>query len=119
MKKILVIEDNAINLYLMRTILEKTGYRVVEAQDGYRGVERAIAEQPDLILMDIQLPSLDGFEVTKKIQSIEELKKIPIIAVTSYAMVGDKERILKAGCTAYIEKPIEPQSFIEEIKKYI
>ncbi len=119
MKKVLVIEDNEINLYLMRTILQKLGYQVIEAQDGFTGVELAIAERPDLILMDIQLPGLDGYEATKKIRSIEETKDIPIIAITSYAMVGDKEKILAVGCTAYIEKPIEPESFIEELKKYI
>ena len=119
MKKVLVIEDNEINLYLMCTILQKLGYQVIEAQDGFTGVELAKNENPDLILMDIQLPRMDGYEATKKIRAIEETKDIPIIAITSYAMVGDKEKILAAGCTAYIEKPIEPESFIEELKKYI
>jgi len=119
MKRVLVIEDNEVNLYLMRTILQKLGHKVIEAQDGLTGVELAIAEKPDLILMDIQLPVMDGYAATKKIRAIEEIKDIPIIAITSYAIVGDKERILAAGCTAYIEKPIEPESFIEEIKKYI
>jgi len=119
MKKVLVIEDNEINLYLMRTILQKLGYQVIKAQDGFTGVELAIAERPDLILMDIQLPGLDGYDATRKIRTIEETKDIPIIAITSYAMVGDKEKILAAGCTAYIEKPIEPESFIEELNKYI
>ena len=119
MKKVLVIEDNEINLYLMRTILQKLGYLIIEARDGARGVELAIAEKPDLILMDIQLPVMDGYEATKKIRAIEETRDIPIIAITSYAMVGDKERTLKAGCNVYIEKPIEPKSFIEEIKKYL
>ena len=119
MKKVLVIEDNETNLYLMRTILQKLGFQVIEAQDGASGVELARDEKPDLILMDIQLPVMDGFEATKKIRTIKEMKNIPIIAITSYAMVGDKERILNAGCTAYIEKPIEPRSFIEELKKYV
>ncbi len=119
MKKVLVIEDNEINLYLMRTILQKLGHQVIEAQDGFTGVELAIAERPDLILMDIQLPGLDGYGATKKIRANEETKDIPIIAITSYAMVGDREKILTAGCTAYIEKPIEPKSFIEELKKYL
>jgi len=82
-------------------------------------VELAISERPDLILMDIQLPEMDGYEATKRIRATEETKDIPIIAVTSYAMVGDKEKILAAGCTAYIEKPVHPESFIEEIEKYI
>lgn len=118
-KKILVIEDNEVNLYLICTIIQKLGYQVIEARDGLTGVEFAIAEKPDLILMDIQLPELDGYEATKRIRAIEETKDIPIIAITSYAMVGDKEKILAAGCTAYIEKPFRPKSFIEEIKKYI
>ena len=119
MKRVLIIEDNEINLYLMRTIVRKLGYQVIEARDGLSGVELAIAERPDLILMDIQLPELDGYEATKRIRAIEETKNIPIIAITSYAMVGDREKILAAGCTAYIEKPIEPESFIEELNKYI
>ncbi len=119
MKKVLVIEDNEINRYLMRTILQKLGHQVIEAQDGFTGVELAIAERPDLILMDIQLPGLDGYEATKKLRALETTKKIPIIAITSYAMVGDREKILAAGCTAYIEKPIDPESFIKELKKYI
>ena len=119
MKKVLVIEDNEANRYLMRKILQKLGYQVFEGVDGYSGVKIAIAERPDLIIMDIQLPVMDGYEATKKIRTIEETKDIPIIAVTSYAMVGDKEKILKAGCNVYIEKPIEPQSFIEEIKNFL
>jgi len=119
MKRVLVIEDNEINLYLMRTIVQKLGHQVIEAQDGLSGVELAITERPDLILMDIQLPLLDGYEATKKIRAAEETKNIPIIAITSYVMVGDKEKILAAGCTAYIEKPIDPESFIEELKKYL
>ncbi|UYP47285.1 Chemotaxis protein CheY [Candidatus Lokiarchaeum ossiferum] len=119
MKKVLVIEDNETNLYLMRTILKKYGCHVIEAQDGYSGVELAVAESPDLILMDIQLPILDGYGATKKIRSIEKTKNIPIIAITSYAMVGDKEKTLRAGCNVYIEKPIDPKSFIEELKKFL
>jgi len=119
MKKVLVIEDNEANLYLMCVILRKLGCQVIEAQDGLIGVELAINEKPDLILMDIQLPKMDGYEATKRIREIEELKEILIIAITSYAMVGDKEKILAAGCNAYIEKPINPESFIEELKKYL
>ncbi len=119
MKKVLVIEDNETNLYLMRTILQKLGHHVIEAQDGFTGVDLAQAKIPDLILMDIQLPGLDGYGATKKIRSIEATKDIPIIAITSYAMIGDREKILTTGCTAYIEKPIEPKSFIEELKKYL
>ena len=119
MKKVLVFEDNETNLYLMRTILQKLGHQVIEAQDGFTGVDLAQAEIPDLILMDIQLPGLDGYGATRKLRSIEATKDIPIIAITSYAMIGDREKILAAGCTAYIEKPIDPESFIDELKKYI
>jgi len=119
MKKVLIIEDNEVNFYLLRTIIEKLGYQVIEARNGFAGVELARTERPDLILMDIQLPELDGYEATKRIRTVEETKDIPIIAITSYAMVGNKEKILAAGCTAYIKKPIEPESFIEELKKYI
>ena len=103
----------------MRTILQKLDHHVIEARDGFSGVDLAKAEIPDLILMDIQLPGLDGYGATKKLQTLEATKNIPIIAITSYAMVGDREKILAAGCTAYIEKPIDPESFIEVLKKYL
>lgn len=119
MKKVLVIEDNEKNLYLMKFMLEKLGHRVIEARDGAAGVEMAAKEKPDLILMDIQLPVMDGYEATQKIRAIDEIKDIPIIAITSYAMVGDKEKTLAAGCTAYIEKPIDPETFMEELKRYL
>ena len=119
MKKVLVIEDNETNLYLMRTILQKLGHQVIEAQDDFTGVDLAQAEISDLILMDIQLPGLDGHGATRKLRAIEATKSIPIISITSYAMVGDREKILAAGCTAYIEKPIDPESFIEELNKYL
>ena len=119
MKKVLVVEDNEQNLYLMRSILQKMGHQVIETRHGEAGVKRAIQEKPDLIVMDIQLPVLDGYEATRKIRATEETKDIPIIAVTYYAMVGDRENSLAAGCTAYIEKPIDPQSVMKEIEKYV
>jgi CheY-like chemotaxis protein len=119
MKKVLVIEDNEKNLYLMKFILEKMGHRIIEARDGAAGVELACEEKPDLILMDIQLPVMDGYEATRKIRAQEDTKDIPIIAITSYAMVGDKEKTLAAGCTAYVEKPIDPEKFIKELEKYL
>ncbi len=119
MKKVLVIEDIETNLLLLRTILQKIGHQVIEARNGEDGVELAISQHPDLILMDIQLPGMDGYMATKLIQANETAKNIPIIAITSYAMVGDREKILAAGCTAYLEKPIDPESFIEEVRKYI
>jgi len=119
MKKILVVEDNETNLYLIRFRLEKSGYEVIEAGEGAVGVELAGKEKPDLILMDIQLPDIDGLEATKRIRASEADAEIPIIALTSYAMVGDREKALAAGCTGYIEKPINPETFIAEIEKYL
>ncbi len=117
-KRVLVIEDNGTNLYLIRFMLEKSGYEVIEAREGATGVELAGKEKPDLILMDIQLPDIDGLEATKRIRASEADSDIPIIALTSYAMAGDRERALGAGCTGYIEKPINPETFMTEIEKY-
>ncbi len=119
MKKILVVEDNEKNMYLISFILKKKIYEVIEATRGEEGVELAIKERPDLILMDIQLPGIDGLEATKRIRASKADGEIPIIALTSYAMTGDKEKALAAGCTGYIEKPIVPETFIAEIEKYI
>ena len=118
MKKILVVEDNENNLYLMKFMLEENGYQVVEAVDGVEGVKLAAIEKPDLILMDMQLPLLDGYEATKQIKANEKITNIPIIAVTSYAMVGDREKTLKAGCNDYIEKPINPETILTKIEQY-
>ena len=118
MKGVLVIEDNDNNLYLIRFILEKNGYEVIEARTGISGVEAAVKEKPDLILMDIQLPDINGYEATRRIRASEADGKVPIIAITSYAMTEDKEKALEAGCTGYIEKPINPETIIMEIEKY-
>jgi len=119
MKRILVVEDNTTNLYLINFILEKKGYEVIHAKSGEEGVEVAIKEKPDLILMDIQLPGIDGMEATRRIRNSKANGKIPIIAITSYAMAGDKEKALAAGCTGYIKKPINPETFISEIERYL
>ncbi len=119
MKKILVVEDNETNLYLIRFILEKNGYEVIEAVEGAVGVELAVKEKPDLIIMDIQLPDINGLEATKRIRASEADSEIPIIALTSFAMAGDREKALAAGCTGYIEKPINPETFIAEIEKFL
>lgn len=119
MKKILVVEDNETNFYLIQFILEKRGYEVVEAREGIAGVELAIEKKPDLIIMDIQLPDINGLEATKRIRASEENGGIPIVALTSYAMLGDREKALAAGCTGYIEKPIDPETFITEIENYL
>lgn len=118
-RRILVVEDNEQNLYLVRFILENNGHEVIEARDGTIGVELAIKEKPDLIIMDIQLPDIDGLEATRKIRASEEDSEIPIVALTSYAMPNDQDKALAAGCTGYIEKPIDPETFIVEIEKYL
>ena len=119
MKRILVVEDNETNMYLIRFMLEKSGYEVIEAREGAVGVELAAKEKPALILMDIQLPDMDGLEATKRIRASEADGEVPIISLTSYAMVGDREKALAAGCTGYIEKPINPETFMAEIEKYL
>ncbi len=119
MKKILVVEDNEINMYLCCRILRSSGYEVIKARSGEEGIELAIKEKPDLIIMDIQLPDIDGLEATKRIRESEEVDAISIVALTSYAMAGDKEKALNAGCTGYIKKPIDPETFIAEIEKFL
>jgi CheY-like chemotaxis protein len=119
MKKILVVEDNDKNMYLMNFLLTKKGYQVIKAETGEKGVELAIKEKPDMILMDILLPGIDGYEAIKRIRESETDKKFIIVAVTSYAMTGDRERILKVGSNGYIEKPINPETFLLEIEKFL
>lgn len=119
MKRVLVVEDNETNLYLIRFILEKSGFEVIEARDGGSGVELSVKEKPDLIIMDLQLPDIDGLETTKRIRASEIDGEIPIVALTSYALAGDREKALAAGCTGYIEKPINPETFVLEIEKYL
>lgn len=116
--RILVIEDNEQNMYLMRFLLESNGHTVIEAYNGEDGIRDAQKTNPDIILLDIQLPGMDGYEIARIIRSSPELESIPIIAVTSYAMAGDREKILAAGATDYIEKPINPETFVNQISKY-
>ncbi|PKL60107.1 MAG: response regulator [Methanomicrobiales archaeon HGW-Methanomicrobiales-4] len=116
--RILVIEDNEQNMYLIHFLLEVHGHAVIEARDGEEGIQRAHDANPDIILLDIQLPGMDGYEIARTIRSTPALDTIPIIAVTSYAMAGDREKILAAGATDYIEKPINPETFIDQIHKY-
>ncbi|HDP70380.1 MAG TPA: response regulator [Actinobacteria bacterium] len=118
-KRVLVVEDNRVNMYLIGFILEKNGYEVIRAETGKEGVNLAIEEKPDLILMDIMLPDIDGLEATKRIRESGADGDVPIIALTSYAMVGDKDKAMFAGCTGYIEKPIDPETIIGEIEKYL
>ena len=116
---VLLIEDNEQNRYLATFLLESHGHVVACAADGARGVELALALSPRLILLDIQLPSMDGYAVARILRSHPSLRDTPIIAVTSYAMVGDREKCLAAGCTGYIEKPINPATFITEIESFL
>ena len=119
MNKILVVEDNKKNMYLIGFILRNSGYKVIEAWTGEAGIKLAIKEKPDLILMDVQLPGIDGLETTKAIRESEADGETPIVALTSYAMTGDREKALDAGCTGYLEKPINPETFMADIEKYL
>jgi len=117
--ELLIIEDNEQNFYMMRFLLEKNGFSVVGANNGRQGIEMALSLRPQAILLDIQLPEMDGYAVAAELKKHEEIAGTPIIAVTSYAMVGDRERILAAGATGYIEKPIDPETFVAQIAEHL
>ncbi len=116
---ILLIEDNEQNRYLATFLLEQYGHRIVPATDGPAGITTAQELVPDLILLDIQLPRMDGYAVARALRELQALKDVPIVAVTSYAMAGDREKALSAGCTGYIEKPINPDTFVAEITAFL
>ena len=116
---VLLIEDNEQNRYLGTILLERHGWKVVSTTDGQHGIEIAQTFVPDVILLDIQLPTMDGYTVARKLREIESLRRVPIIAVTSHAMVGDREKSLAAGCDGYIEKPINPETFVSEIVSHL
>ena len=116
---VLLIEDNEQNRYLATFLLEKRGYSVVPASDGISGIELGLRFQPKGILLDIQLPGLDGYEVARALRRNASLDKVPIIAVTSYAMAGDREKAMAAGCDGYIEKPIDPDTFVSEVERML
>lgn len=116
---VLIIEDNEQNLYMMRFLLERHGFVVESSRDGRAGIEDALRLQPTAILLDLQLPEMDGYTVAARLRTYPHLARTPVIAVTSYAMVGDRERILAAGATGYIEKPIDPERFVEQIRTYM
>ncbi|PPD56123.1 MAG: two-component system response regulator [Methylotenera sp.] len=115
----LIIEDNENNLELIRFILEQANYKTRFAMTGLEGVQQAVTIPPDFIILDIQLPDINGLEVLKRIRAHPVGRDIPIIAMTSYAMSGDRERLLAAGCTSYIEKPIDPMLVIQQIEQAI
>ncbi len=117
--KVLLIEDHEQNRYLATFLLEKSGYEVVSAADGPAGIALARTVNPALILLDIQLPLMDGYAVARELRNNPALRYIPIIAVTSYAMVGDREKSLAAGCNGYLEKPINPDTFVAEIERFL
>ena len=118
-KRILIVEDQEDNRAIMRDLLSASGYELIEAKDGEEGVTLAQSEQPDLILMDIQLPVVDGYEATRRIKAIVELNSIPIIAVTSYAMSGDEAKTRAAGCDDYIAKPFSPRELLAKVRVFL
>jgi len=119
MKKVLVVEDNKDNLQLITYALKRSGYEAIAAETGEEGVELAIREKPFFIIMDIDLPGIDGLEATRRIRCSEADHNIPIIAITSYAMRGDMEKVLEAGCNGYFEKPIDPLTIVNKIHELI
>ena len=116
--KILVVEDNPLNMKLVRTLLRKDSFRVLEAENAERGLELAREEKPDLILMDIQLPGMDGLSAVRILKADPVLKRIPVAALTSYAMEGDVEKAREAGCDGYISKPIDTRGFMETVLNF-
>ena len=118
-KTILVVEDQEDNRRILRDLLTSKGYDIIEATDGLAGVEAAKSERIDLILMDIQLPTIDGYEATRRIKAEPETADVTIIAVTSYALSGDKQKALEAGCDDYVAKPYSPRELLAMIEQYL
>jgi two-component system, cell cycle response regulator DivK len=118
-RKILIVEDNEDNRELAVKVLRNKGFETVTAVDGEEAIEKAVSEKPDLILLDISLPKLDGYEVAKRLKSMEEFKEIPIVAFTAHAMKGDREKVIAAGFEGYISKPINIREFPDQVKLYI
>jgi two-component system cell cycle response regulator DivK len=118
-KKILVIEDTEDNRQILRDLLGMAGYEMVEAHDGAEGVAKATEHKPDLILMDIQMPVMDGYEATRVLKADPALQSVPVVALTAYAMPHEREQALAAGCAGHIEKPIDTRSFISTLRTYL
>jgi len=118
-KRILVIEDTEDNRQIIRDLLTSFDYELIEAVDGAEGVAMAQSHHPDLILMDIQLPVIDGYEATRRIRAIPDLVKVPIIAVTSYALSGDEAKTREAGCDGYVAKPFSPRQLLAKIREFL
>jgi two-component system, cell cycle response regulator DivK len=118
-KTILLVEDNEDNLAVYRTILDHMGYRVLEARDGEEGVQRAQQDRPDLILMDISIPKIDGWEATRRLKADEATRGIPIVALTAHALEEDRQKALDTGCDGYLAKPVEPRRVVEEVRRFV
>ena len=118
-RRILVVEDNPDNMTLIVDVLTSLNYEVIQATDGQRGVELVDEQRPDLVLMDLSLPKMDGWTATRKIKAEDDLRLIPIIALTAHAMVGDRERAIEAGCDDYVSKPINIQELDAKLKKFL
>jgi two-component system, cell cycle response regulator DivK len=118
-KRVLLVEDNEDNLVVYRTILEHVGFLVIEARDGEEGVARAMAEHPDIILMDISIPKMDGWEATERLKADATTAAIPIIALTAHALEEDRLKAMRAGCDGYLAKPVEPRRVVQEVEKFI
>ena len=119
MTKILYVEDNSDNVYMLTRRLKKKGFELIIAGDGQEGIDKAIKESPDLILMDLSLPTMDGWAATAKIKEIEEVKDIPIIALSAHAMPEHRDRAIKAGCSDYDTKPVDINRLLGKIEQYI
>ncbi|WP_169568622.1 response regulator [Sneathiella limimaris] len=118
-KQVLIVEDNELNMKLFHDLLEAHGYSTLQTKDGMEALSLAREHKPDLILMDIQLPEVSGLEVTKWIKEDENLRSIPVVAVTAFAMKGDEEKIREGGCEAYVAKPISVENFINTVKEFL
>ena len=118
-RSVLIVEDNELNMKLFHDLLAAHGYRTIQTRNGFDALELARKHRPDLILMDIQLPEVSGLEVTKWLKDDDELRHIPVVAVTAFAMKGDEERIRSGGCEAYISKPISVMTFLETVRRFI
>jgi two-component system, cell cycle response regulator DivK len=118
-KTVLLVEDNEDNLVVYRTILEHVGFVVIEARDGEEGVSRARTQRPDIILMDISIPKMDGWEATERLKADGETAGIPIIALTAHALEEDRLKAMKAGCDGYLAKPVEPRRVVQEVERFI
>ena len=117
--RILVVEDNPANLSLMQYLLQAFGYSVLVARDGAEGVDITHRDRPDLILMDVQMPRMGGIDAARQIRALDAVRRVPIVAVTAFAMVGDRERVLAEGFDGYVSKPINPQTFVTDVEAFI